>query len=268
MNEIEYFEGIAQYRLMAKKDLGQNFLISPKVASQIVDALETKPDDKVLEIGSGAGSLTFFLAQKQGQCTSIDVDEGLVVKTQNDFANIDNMNIVMGNAMRWEYSSYDKIIGNLPYYITSGILERVLLEAKSATRCVFMVQKEAFQRLNSKPGSKEYGPLSILLSYRGVAKRLMTVGRDSFCPPPHIDSVVFSIDLKENSSIERANKLYDLCSALFLWRRKTIKNNLSTYLKSDEYASKILKEAGIDERERPEQISPERYLSLLDMLQK
>lgn len=268
MNEKEYFEGVAQYRLMAKKDLGQNFLISPKVASQIVDALDIQKDENVLEIGSGAGSLTFFLAQKEGVCTSIDVDEGLVVKTQNDFADAKNVKVVMGNAMRWDYAPYHKIIGNLPYYITSGILEHVLLEAKNATKCVFMVQKEAFQRLNSKPGNKEYGPLSILLSYRGVTKRLMTVGRDSFCPPPHIESVVFSIDIKENTSTEIAKKLYDLCSALFLLRRKTIKNNLLNYLKSEQKAADALKKAKIDERERPEQISPERYLALLDLLQK
>ena len=260
MNEKEYFEGVRSYTLLAKKEVGQNFLINPSTAKAIVDALAVQEGESVLEIGFGAGSLTYFLSKTKGKVEGIDIDEAMVAKLQKDFSYSDNLTLHQGNAMRFDYSSYDKIVGNLPYYITSGILENVLLGASKAKRAVFMIQKEASDRIFAKPGNKDYGPLSILFSLSGKAKRILFVPRSDFSPPPHIDSVVFAFDFNENRG--DLKKAYILVGKLFLNRRKTIFNNLKNIVKEGEIAKNILELHGISLNQRPEELTPEQYLAL------
>lgn len=257
-----YFEEIASFKLLAKKDVGQNFLIDSSAASRIVDALELKADDKTLEIGCGAGSLTYFLEESQAVGEAIDIDDGLLSKLQNDFQN-PSLVPTHGNAMKWDYSSYTKIVGNLPYYITSGILEKVLLGAEKAEKLVIMVQKEAADRLLGGVGSKEYGPLNVLIALSGSLKREFKVARSSFCPAPHVDSTVLSLAFDPNRNMEENRKTYSLCNELFLQRRKTISNNLKTIVKDAGKVAKILSVCGIDSAKRPEQVTPEQYLSLM-----
>lgn len=266
MSEKEYFEKIAQYKLLAKHEIGQNFLIEPRIAEKIVSLLDLQEGESVLEIGSGAGSLTYFLAKHENQITCIDIDESLIAKTQQDFSKNENVIIQMGNAMRWDYSSYDKIIGNLPYYITSGLVERSLLGGKKSKKLVFMVQKEWYQRLFSKPKSKDYGPLSILLEYRATKEESFNVSKSAFSPAPHIDSVVFSLKIRENSTCETADKLYSLACSLFLHRRKTILNNLYFVTKEAKSAEEALKKAKIEASKRPEELSLDDYLRILAVL--
>ena len=117
MEESKYFEKIKEFRLMAKKQLGQNFLVDSKVAKAAVDALDVQPGEKVLEIGPGAGSLSYFLALSQGEADLVDVDEGFVAKLQSDFRDRPNVHPRLENALKTDYSVYDRVIGNLPYYI-------------------------------------------------------------------------------------------------------------------------------------------------------
>lgn len=266
LDQKEYFENIATYKLLAKHEVGQNFLIDEEVCEKIVSFLNINDNDKVLEIGSGAGSLSFFLSQSKGDVDLIDIDEGLVTKLQNDFNGATNIHPMMGNAMRYDMEKYTKIIGNLPYYITSGILERILLNAKNISLGVFMVQKEAFFRLNAKMGSKDYGPLPILIQYRAKMNRLLSVGRNSFTPAPHIDSLVFNLEFYPDRDMDTVKKLYSLLNGVFLHRRKTILNNLASYLKDGEKAKQTLSKAGISPLARPEEISLEEYLNLLSSL--
>lgn len=265
IDEKEYFENVASYKLLAKHEVGQNFLIDRNVCKNIVSSLDIKDGDRVLEIGSGAGSLSYFLASYKEEIDLIDIDEGLVTKLQNDFESIENVHPKLGNAMRYDMSEYTKIIGNLPYYITSGILERVLLNAKNVNRAVFMVQKEAYTRLNSSIGSKDYGPLPLLIKYRAKMSKLYSVPRTSFSPAPHIDSLVFSLDFFEDKrNLEKTEKLYSLMNALFLHRRKTILNNLTGYLKDSSKAKDVLDHSNILPTKRPEELSLDDYLRLLD----
>ena len=262
INQEEYFENVASYKLLAKHEVGQNFLINQEVAKKIVSFLEIKEGDHVLEIGSGAGSLSYFLAQYDESIDMIDIDEALVTKLQHDFEGKSNVHPQMGNVMRFPLGGYSKIIGNLPYYITSGILEKILLNAKEATRGVFMVQKEAFLRLNAKIGNKDYGPLPLLIQYRAKMTRLLNAPRSSFSPAPHVDSLVFSLDFNGND-IQEANALYSLLNGVFLHRRKTILNNLCGYLKDANKAKELLMKSSIPSTKRPEEISLEEYLRLL-----
>ncbi len=265
IDQEEYFKNVASYKLLAKHEVGQNFLIDEDVSKKIVSFLEIDDSDHVLEIGSGAGSLSYFIAQEKAEADLIDIDEALVTKLQHDFEDVSNIHPKMGNAMRYDMNGYTKIIGNLPYYITSGILEKILLGAKDVKKGIFMAQKEAFLRLNASLGNKDYAPLPLLIKYRAKMSRLLSVPRSSFSPAPHVDSVVFSLEFNDND-IKKANDLYTLLNGVFLHRRKTILNNLSTLLKDSEKAKISLNLASIPLNKRPEELSLEQYLKLLETI--
>ena len=263
MNEERYFEKIAEYKLLAKHEVGQNFLIDKNTAKKIVDLLDINKDDNVLEIGSGAGSLSFYLSFCDCQTTLIDIDEALITKLKNDFEGKNNMNVVQANALKYDLTLFTKIAGNLPYYITSSLLEHILLNGSNCEKASIMVQKEVFARLVSAPKQDGYGPLPILIEYRTKIKKEFVVPRSFFAPTPHVDSLVFTLSFKNDSSPAIAKKLYNLTSALFLHRRKTILNNLSSYLKDEIKAKDILLKANVEPRKRPEEIDLNGYLSIL-----
>jgi 16S rRNA (adenine1518-N6/adenine1519-N6)-dimethyltransferase len=264
-NKEKYFNDIAEYKLLAKHEVGQNFLIDSDVCERIVSKAELTSEDNALEIGCGAGSLSYFIACSLAKADLIDIDPLFVEKLSQDFKGNSRLVIKQANIMRYDMAPYTKIIGNLPYYITSGILERIALASK-AKLAILMVQKEVFPRLNAKVGDEAYGPLSILLEYRGTLKKEFYVPRTAFTPAPHVESLVFSFSFNEDSNLETASKLYSLVSALFLHRRKTIYNNLSFYLKNSDKARAVLASLEIDENKRPEQLSLKDYLSLLSRL--
>ena len=263
MNENEFYENVASYKLLAKKEVGQNFLIDPSSCKRIVDALGLQEHERALEIGCGAGSLTFFLKDTPADIDVIDIDESMLLKVQNDFKGYDNLHIQYGNAAKFDYSPYDKIIGNLPYYITSLIIEKAILGGTNAKKMVFMIQKEAADRLLAKPKTKDYSPLSILLSLCYRSKRLFNVGRNAFVPIPHVESTVIEIVRNEAVSLDDGAKVYDLANKLFHFRRKTILNNMKNVVQDADKASKILTEQGIKENARPEELTPEQYLNLM-----
>ncbi len=256
-----FFEEVNSYKLLAKKEVGQNFLIDASASEKIVSLLDVQKDDFVLEIGCGAGSLTFFLNELKARGEAIDIDGAMLAKCHEDFPE-SSMSIIQGNAMRWDYAKYTKIVGNLPYYITSGILEKVLLGSSNCKKMAIMVQKEAADRLLSPIGSKDYGPLNILLSLSGSLKKEFKVPRSSFAPAPHVDSAVLSYIYKDNRDLALLDKVYSFASSLFLQRRKTIANNLKTVVKDQAKATNILLAAKIDPSKRPEQLTPEEYLTL------
>ncbi len=262
IGETKFYENIASLKLMAKKEVGQNFLIDPEICHRIAGALEAKEGDRILEIGCGPGSLSYALASVPGDIDLIDIDEGMLAKVKNDFEGVANLHPMYGNAIKWDYAPYDRIIGNLPYYITSGILERCFLGQEKAKRMVFMVQKEAAQRLLAPVGTKEYSPLSVLLALSAKAKRLFSVSRTVFVPAPHVDSSVIAFDLELSADKAEIVDAYRLATGLFLQRRKTVLNNLKPRVSSLEKAELALSFAGIDPKSRPEDIKPEQFLLL------
>ena len=268
MTEELYFEGVKSYKLLAKKEVGQNFLVDSSVAKRIVSLLEAKDGEKVLEIGCGAGSLTYFLSEGPAKTEAIDIDEGLLLKLNKDFEGNPFLNIHQGNAMKFDYSSYDKIIGNLPYYITTGIIENALLGAKEATRMVFMVQKEAAERLLAKPRTKDYSALGVYLQYVAKATRAFSVPRTAFLPTPNVDSAVLLFEIDQDKHNEEAEKMYHLAEKLFLNRRKTVYNNLRSLIKDEGKAKKALEEANISATARPEELVAKDYFALLTAITK
>ena len=185
MNDKEYFEKVKSYKLIANKSLGQNFLINPQIAEKIVGLLSLKEGDKVLEIGAGLGSLSYFLAKSPAESQLIDVDERMLMFLDEQFKDCKNIEVKRQNILKHDLTGFNKIIGNLPYYITSGIIEKLLLDAKDAKTTVLMTQKEVYPKLLSSNKS----PLSMFLNYVADISSPMDVGRNNFAPVPHVDSV-------------------------------------------------------------------------------
>ena len=257
MNENNYFELIKSYKLGANKSLGQNFLINPDICKAIVDSLNLTDNDITLEIGAGLGSLSYFLTKDKGQKVLIDIDERMLIFLNDHYGKIEGVEVRRENVLKSDLSKYTKIIGNLPYYITTGIIEHILLDAKNAKEIVLMTQKEVYTKL-----LKEISPLSLFLKYISDVKTVKEVNRSAFTPIPHVDSISFKITPNEHIKDEINPSLYSLMNNLFIHRRKTIYNCLGMYLKSKELAKKILEEVSVEENLRPEQISIQKYIEL------
>ena len=264
INRSNIYELVNRCSTQPDKDYGQNFLIEPSIASKICDYLENKENESTLEIGPGLGSLTHFLVNKS-KLTVCDIDSRMI-----DFLKIfykDDITYILNDIRKVDVSSYDKIIGNLPYNITTELVTYLLINAKKAKKMVLMCQLEAFNRFFDLSGEK-YGPVSILLHLLGDIKKLVVVKPGSFYPAPKINSVVFSFskfDIKGDKDILGT---YKLANQLFLNRRKTIFNNLKNYLGSGEKATEILNKIGVNPMLRPENIAPEIYLNMYLEIQK
>ena len=264
INRKNVMEIIEKSGLRPDKDYGQNFLLEPDVCKKIIDLLEISNDDTVLEIGPGIGSLTHFLSVSDAkEITLVDIDKRMI-----DFLKIlyakDNIELVLNDIRKVDVSNYTKIIGNLPYNITTETIVYLLEKCQKARRMVLMCQAEAFPRFYDLSG-KEYGPASILVHLLGVSKRNFVVKPGCFHPVPKCSSLVFTIDLEKNVNKSFVLEVYKFAKRLFLNRRKTIYNNLSTCLGNKEVAQKILEALNIPMNKRPEEILPQQYVGIYNL---
>jgi len=262
MNEKEYFEKVKSYKLIANKSLGQNFLVNPQTAEKIVGLLKVKESDRVLEIGSGLGSLSYFLSNTGSQCELIDIDDRMLMFLDEQFKSNKNIVIKRQNILKYDLTGFNKLIGNLPYYITTSILEKLLLDAKDAELIVLMTQKEVYPKLLKSNKS----PLSLFLNYVADISSPMEVGKNNFAPIPHVDSVVFVITPNQNIKNSENVHLFKIMKQLFLLRRKNILNNLANLLKNKEKAKEILGKMKVDTNKRPEELSIDFYIDLLKLI--
>ena len=263
INRSNIFDLVNKCSVKPDKDYGQNFLVEPDVASKICNFLNLEKTDSVLEIGPGLGSLTHFLA---GSCflTVCDIDSRMI-----DFLNIfykDEITYILNDIRKVDVSKYEKIIGNLPYNITTELVTFLLMNAREAKQMVLMSQLEAYNRFSDLSG-ENYGPASILLHLLGDVNKLLVVKAGSFYPVPKCSSVVFSFNKKEDVNYEEAIGTYKLAKSLFLNRRKTIYNNLKNYFGDPSKAESLLKELGVNPINRPENISPAIYLKMYRLIQ-
>ena len=241
------------------KDYGQNFLVEPEVCKRIVNSASLTKDENVLEIGPGLGSLTHFISQLSDHLTVVDIDERMIA-----FLNLiykDSVNIVQDDIRNHDVSSYQKIIGNLPYNITSETIVYLIMNAVNAKKIVLMIQSDAYPHFSDVQG-KEYGPSSVLLHLLGESKKLFQVKAGSFYPVPKCGSTVFEINIANKCELEEAKQVYALAKKLFLNRRKTIANNLQAVVQNKELVNQILDNSNILPTKRPEEISPLNYLNL------
>ncbi len=264
INRSNILDLVNKCQVKPDKDYGQNFLLEATIAEKICSYLELTKEDNVLEIGPGLGSLTHFLS---GKCnlTVCDIDSRMI-----DFLKIfykDDIKYILNDIRKVDVSGYNKIIGNLPYNITTELVTYLLLNAKHTTTFVLMCQLEAYNRFTDLFG-ENYGPVSILVHLLGSIEKYLVVKPGSFYPAPKCNSVVFRIQINTDSDLELATKVYKFSKSLFLNRRKTIYNNLKNYLSSAVKANKVLEELNIPQNYRPENISPDLYLKMYLLIQK
>lgn len=264
INRSNIFEIINKASLQPDKDYGQNFLVEPEVANKIVQALNINNKDNVIEVGPGLGSLTHFLSLTDSSLTVVDIDLRMTNFLKIVYQNSD-INIVENDIRKVDVSNFNKIIGNLPYNITTETIQYFLLNATKAEKMVFMIQSETLNHFVDISG-KEYGPTSVLIHLLGKIQKLFTVKAGSFYPAPKCSSVVFAIDIDANKDRLKAVDAFKISKQLFLNRRKTILNNLVNYLKDKDMANKVCDDLNINPLSRPEQLSPEIYLAISEYL--
>ena len=264
INRSNIFEIVNKADLKPDKDYGQNFLVEPEICEKIVNFLKAEDNESIIEVGPGLGSLTHYLSLLNNPVTVVDIDLRMTnfLKVVYDKTNI---KIVENDIRKVDVSSYNKVIGNLPYNITTEAIQYFLLNASAAKRMVFMIQQETFVHFYDVTG-KEYGPTSVLIHLLGNIEKLLTVKAGSFYPAPKCSSVVFAININSNKDRTTAIRAFKLAKQLFLNRRKTILNNLTNLVKNKELALKTLSDLSISPLLRPEQLSPEKYLAISEYL--
>lgn len=261
-----------------KKSLGQNFLIDQNIARKIVNSLDIIEGDLVIEIGPGEGALTRELIALPANIVAIEIDERACAELERKFpaAEFPNFKLVQHDFMDTDLSSFlsnkpigrkIKIIGNLPYYISSRIIYKVIENADTIDKAVFMLQKEVAGRLAAKPGNKIYGILSVAISFAGSIKKLFDVPPQCFFPKPKVTSTVFELNFREGFDKELFGKVMRIVKAAFNQRRKKLSNSLSSVVnKCDFIESENLKFSIFDKR--AEDLSCEDYVSLSKLIYK
>lgn len=234
-------EVLSRHGFHFSKALGQNFLINGSVCPRMAAECGAGECEGVIEVGPGIGVLTWELSQVAKKVTAIELDQRLFPVLEETLADCDNVKIVPGDVMKLDLHQLIQeefgggpvcVCANLPYYITSPVILRLLEEELPITAITVMVQKEAAQRLCAPPGSRECGAVSVAVHYRSVPQVLFPVGRGSFMPPPNVDSAVIRLDLRKDPPVEVRNEewFFKVSRAAFAQRRKTAANSISATL--------------------------------------
>ena len=261
INRSNINEIVQKASLRPDKDYGQNFLVEPTISKRIVDALDLQENETVLEVGPGLGSLTHFICESNAKIDAVDIDIRMTNFLRVIYQSFPNVNIIENDIRKQDVSHYKKVIGNLPYNITTETIQYFLLNAVETERMVFMIQSEALNRFYDVSG-KDYGPVSVLLHLLGNVEKLFTVKAGNFYPVPKCSSVVFAININGQKNRKEATRAFVLAKQLFQNRRKTIFNNMLNVIKDKDLAIEVCDRLGINQLSRPEDLSPETYLAI------
>lgn len=257
----------------AKKSLGQNFLVDPMIQQRIVAALDPGPEDEVLEIGPGTGALTRHLAGQVRRLVAVELDDRLVEALRREFAAVPGVEIRHANALDLELAEIAedvpalKVVGNIPYNITSPLIFWLLEQPVRPARIVLMIQKEVAERITAPPGTKAYGALSVGVRTVATVERLFTVSRGAFRPVPGVDSAVIRLTPLRPAPLQGAEErdLRTLTRTAFAWRRKQLQKILRAapeYGLDQEDTARIEAATEIDLQLRPESLAPEEFIRL------
>lgn len=266
----------ARYGFSLSKEFGQNFIINPGICPRIAEAAGIGPDWGVLEVGPGIGVLTEQLCQRAAKVVSVEVDQRLQPLLAETMAGHPNFKLVLGDVLKVDLAALLKaefpgmpvaVCANLPYYITSPILMRLLEERLPIRSITVMVQKEAAQRLCAAPGTRQAGAISYAVAYYAAPELLFTVQPGSFYPAPKVTSAVIRLTLHDTPPVQPANGdergLFRLIRAAFSQRRKTAANAVAAGLGLPKpRVTAALQAAGLDARLRPEQLTLADYCAL------
>ncbi len=261
----------------AKKSLGQHFLIDPNLQQKIVNALEPEDDDRVIELGPGQGALTRHLAERVGKLVAIELDDTLVEGLRADFADRDHVVIHHGDALEQDMAGLAggepyKVIGNIPYGITSPLIFHLLAADPRPRRIVLTIQKEVAERLVAQPGGKDYGALTVGVQAVARVETLFRVSRGAFRPRPAVDSQAVRITPLRPPPLSRGEEaaFRRLTRAAFSRRRKQLQRVLRQapeYALSGPAAEAVLRSLDIDPATRPDALPVGDYLRLAKALE-
>jgi 16S rRNA (adenine1518-N6/adenine1519-N6)-dimethyltransferase len=268
-----------RYGFKFSKSLGQNFLIDGNIIKRIVEIAGLDEKSGVLEIGPGFGTLTQLLCKKANKVIAIEVDKSLIEvhKGTLDYPNLkiiydDFLKVDVNKLIEEEFKGLDvKIVANLPYYITTPIIMKILEEKYKVSKIVVMVQKEMAQRLNSKPGTKNYGAITLAVQYRADTNIAMIVPNSVFMPKPKVDSAVIEFKILPKPRIDVCDEkmLFEVIKASFAQRRKTILNGLSNSLNfSKDIINESLVSAGMNPGIRGEKLTLDEFGRISDEISK
>ena len=275
--------------ITAKKSLGQNFLADRHVARRIVASVAPLPQDLIIEIGPGTGALTRLLVDASGYVVAIELDRRLIEELRREFASARvriieadalavNWDALLDSAMEsWRAATQAddeprvRIVANLPYYISTAIIERLMSLGTRLSDMTLMLQREVVERISSPPSSREYGYLSVLVQYHCAAVKLFDVPPAAFRPPPKVQSAILRLTVRERPAVEVTDeaRFFALVRAAFAQRRKTIANNLKAARRALGITAEInaaLERAGIEPQRRAETLSLDEFAALFHTL--
>ncbi|WP_404330645.1 16S rRNA (adenine(1518)-N(6)/adenine(1519)-N(6))-dimethyltransferase RsmA [Mesobacillus maritimus] len=275
-------EILDKYGFSFKKSLGQNFLIDTNILNRIVDHANLTDSSAAIEVGPGIGALTEQLARRSKKVMAFEIDQRLLPILADTLSPYPNVKVIHQDILKADVQQYINeelagiddimVVANLPYYVTTPILMKLLEEKLPIRGIVGMLQKEVADRLAAKPGTKEYGSLSIAVQYYTVAETVMIVPKTVFIPQPNVDSAVIRLTVREKPAVivKDEHFFFQVTRASFAQRRKTILNNLTSQLpngkQNKEQIISALREVEIDESRRGETLSIEEFGRLSDAL--
>lgn len=258
---------LKKYGLRANKKLGQNFLINEEIINQIIEKADVNKNDTIIEIGPGLGSLTAKLLENANKVIAIELDSNMSNILKERFCLYDNFELIEKDVLKVDLNEivekYDsvKVVANLPYYITTPIIMKLLEEKLKLKSITVMVQKEVGERFCAVPNSKEYGAITISINYYTKPEIIIDVPKENFEPMPEVDSCVIKLDVRNVPPVELKNEkdFFNLIKAGFSQRRKTINNSLASMGISKEKIKNVLEKLGIDSKLRAENLTMEQF---------
>ncbi len=250
-----------------KKKFGQNFISDKNLLNAIVNDAGIGAGDCVLEIGAGAGSLTTVLSERAKKVVAFEIDKDLQENLLS--LGLKNVEFIFEDFLKFDISKLKlknfKVVANLPYYITTPIIFKLLEEGKGIQSLTIMVQKEVAERIISNPGGKDYGILSVMIQLYGDAKIVRNIGRNMFYPAPNVDSALLHIEIKPKFEDVDRVQFFKFVQTCFAMRRKTLFNNLAAKY-DKEFLRKTLSEETL--KKRAEEFSLEEFVGIFKSLQK
>lgn len=266
-----------KYKLSASKALGQNFLIDEEVINKTISAANISKDDLIIEIGPGLGTLTEELLNHAGKVICVELDKKMIEILKDRFLLFDNIEIINEDILKLDIneiiknSKYKntKVVANLPYYITTPIIMKLLESKLNLESITVMVQKEVADRLCAKTGTREAGAITYAVEFYSNARELFIVPNTSFLPMPSVESAVIMLEIKQNKFPDAKNEenLFRIIKSAFMQRRKTLINALSGAKEgTKDNIKQVLNELEIDERVRGEALLLEEFIKISNLL--
>ena len=273
-----------KYKIKANKSLGQNFLISQNVVDKIVESSNITKEDLVIEIGPGLGTLTKELLEKAGKVICIELDKKMIKILNDRFSMYKNFELIHGDVLKARLNEIikdekekngfkkAKIVANLPYYITTPIVMKLLEDRLDLETITVMVQKEVADRLIATPGEKDTGAITYSVYYYATSEAILEVPNDSFIPEPEVTSKVIKLTIRKEPPVEVKSRgvMFKIIKSAFMQRRKTLLNALTNtkVFMSKEEGIEILKELNLDENIRAEKLTLEDFAQITNKILK